>query len=70
MVGIIQTELQIRTFLRVDTVGMYVFRVMVRSVTMAMAKTEKSAAWTDHWPTQPLTTHTVPGLRSWRLATA
>jgi hypothetical protein len=45
IVGIAQTEAQIRIFLMREASGMYVLRVMVRSVMMAMARIEKSAAY-------------------------
>lgn len=49
---------------------MYVFRVMVRSVMMAIARIEKSAACTDHWPTHPFRVQAGPGLIAPLLATA
>lgn len=45
MRGTIQTDMQIMTFLPSDALGMYVLRVMVRTVTSAMARIEKSAAY-------------------------
>jgi hypothetical protein len=44
IVGIIHTDPQMRIFFAMEASGMYVFRVMVRSVVMAMARMEKSAA--------------------------
>jgi len=44
VVGTNHTEAQIRIFLTRLASGMYVVRVMVRSVMMAMARIEKSAA--------------------------
>jgi hypothetical protein len=44
MVGMIQQDAQMRSFLVAETLGIYVFRVIVRSVTIAMARMEKSAA--------------------------
>jgi hypothetical protein len=44
MVGTTQTDAQMRILLMSDALGMYVLRVIVRSVTIAMARIEKSAA--------------------------
>lgn len=44
MVGMTQTDPQMAIFFIREALGMYVFRVMVRSVMMAMARIEKSAA--------------------------
>jgi hypothetical protein len=44
IVGIIHTDAQMRAFFTMGASGMYVFRVIVRSVMMAMARMEKSAA--------------------------
>jgi hypothetical protein len=43
-VGTIHTDAQMRIFFTIEASGMYVFRMMVRSVMMAMARMEKSAA--------------------------
>lgn len=39
-------------------------RVMVRSVTMAMERIEKSAACTESWPIKPLATQAGPLYRA------
>jgi hypothetical protein len=44
MVGMTQTEPQISILLMSEALGMYVLRVIVVSVIMAMARIEKSAA--------------------------
>jgi hypothetical protein len=44
MVGIIHTDAQMSIFLIKDVLGMYVLRVMVKRVTIAIARMEKSAA--------------------------
>jgi hypothetical protein len=45
IVGTAQTDAQMRIFLMREASGMYVLRVMVRSVMMAIARIEKSAAY-------------------------
>jgi hypothetical protein len=45
IVGTTHTDAQMMVFLSRDASGMYVFRVMVSSVMMAMARMEKSAAY-------------------------
>jgi len=44
VVGTTHTEAQMRIFFARQVSGMYVVRVIVRSVMMAMARIEKSAA--------------------------
>jgi hypothetical protein len=45
IVGTTHTDAQMMIFLSRDASGMYVFRVMVSSVMIAMARMEKSAAY-------------------------
>lgn len=61
MNGIIQMARHKATFVALGRLSSTVFLVTTARVAMLIARIEKSVAWTEIWPIQPLKVQAVPG---------
>lgn len=64
IIGTAHVERQIIVLAAKETLGRYVFWVIVNSVTMTIAMMVKSTAWTVSWLTKPLAIQAGPGFNA------